>query len=83
MSWARVAAAIAKRPGLWGTAVRQARATAAPGWFRHAPFLPVPSADYLKFRLITQYGDAGHRPVADDVVKYLSWCKEWAHCAKQ
>lgn len=77
MGWVRVAAAVAARPALWPTAVRQMRRTAAPGWYRRAPFLPVPSGDYLRFRLITQYGDAVHRPEPADVVNYLAWCRQW------
>jgi hypothetical protein len=64
-----------RRPGLWTTAGRQMRRTAAPGWWRRRPFLPVPSGDYLRFRLVTQYGSADHRPEAEDVLNYLTWCK--------
>jgi hypothetical protein len=73
---ARVAAAVAARPGLWGTAVRQCRRTAPPGWWRRAPFLPVPSGDYLRFRLVTQYGDENAPIAPPDVIDYLSWCKQ-------
>ena len=65
------------RPGLWPTAVHQMRVTAAPGWYRHRPFLPVPAGEYLHFRLVTQYGDPDHRPVPADVINYLSWCRQW------
>ena len=77
MAWLRIVLAVACRPRLWSTAVRQMWRTAAPGWYRRAPFLPVPSGDYLRFRLVTQYGDAHHRPEAHDVVNYLAWCKQW------
>jgi hypothetical protein len=77
MTWLRIAAAVVVRPRLWPTAVRQMQRTAAPGWWRHAPFIPVPSGGYMKFRLVTQYGDASHRPNVDDVVAYLSWCRRW------
>jgi hypothetical protein len=73
----RVVIAVLRRPALWSTAVRQARRTAGPGWWRRPPFLPFPSGDYLRFRLVTQYGDAERRPDPDDVVHYLAWCKEW------
>jgi hypothetical protein len=81
MSWLRVAAAVAAKPQLWGTAVGQMRRTAAPGWWRRAPFLPVPAGGYLKFRLVTQYGDASHRPEPADVVHYLAWCRRWDRLA--
>ncbi|MGA0118624.1 MAG: hypothetical protein ACO3JF_09570 [Ilumatobacteraceae bacterium] len=75
-----VIGAVVTRPHLWATAVRQVARLAPRGWWKRAPFLPVPHADYLEFRLVTQYG-GGHdgprgeiRPV--DVVDYLQWCKE-------
>jgi len=75
--WIRVARAVAARPALWPTAFRQMRRMASPGWYRHAPFLPVPSGDYMHFRLVTQYGDPEHRPEPADVINYLAWCREW------
>ena len=72
---ARVAAAVVRRPGLWPTAARQWRRTTPKGWWRHRPYLPAPTGDYLRFRLVTQYGSAEHRIVAEDVLNYLSWCR--------
>ncbi len=68
-------------PSLWPTAVRQVKRLAAPGWWRRWPFLPLPSSEYLEFRMITQYGDAAHRPEVADVVNYLRWCREWDRAA--
>jgi len=76
-SWVRIGVAVLGRPRLWRTAARQMRRTTPSGWYRRAPFLPVPSGDYLRFRLVTQYGDADHRPEPADVINYLSWCREW------
>ena len=73
----KVVVAVVGRPGLWGTALRQAWRTAPVGWWRQRPFLPVPSGDYLRFRLLTQYGDATARPVPADVIAYLEWCKQY------
>lgn len=75
MGWGRVLTAVARRPDLWVTAARQARALTPPGWWHRAPYLPRPAADYLRFRLATQYGDPTHRPEPADVVQYLAWCK--------
>lgn len=69
--------AICRRPDLWPTALRQARRTAPPGWWRHRPFLPVPSGDYLRFRLQTQYGDDAATPDPGDTISYLEWCRSW------
>jgi hypothetical protein len=71
------AGAIIARPTLWPTALRQARRLASPRWWARPPFLPRPAPEYLRFRLLTQYGDPAARPVASDVVSYLQWCRQW------
>jgi hypothetical protein len=35
----------------------------------------LPDAAYLRFRLVTQYGDPAHEPDPDDVVAWLEWCR--------
>lgn len=76
-----VVGAVLRRPSVWVTAVRQVARLAPRGWWKKAPFLPVPRADYLEFRLVTQYGGGHGSPQGDiravDVVDYLQWCKEW------
>lgn len=72
--WLRAAIALARHPALWGTAVTQALRLAAPGWWRRAPFLPLPDPDYLRFRLETQYG-SDREPEPADIVTYLHWCR--------
>ena len=70
------AVAVAPHPGLWGTALRQGRRLTPRGWWRRPPFLPVPTATYLRFRLETAYGGTGDQPpAADDLVTYLRWCR--------
>ena len=75
----RVAWAVAARPSLWGTALRQWKRTTPRRWWRSSPFLPLPRRDYVEFRLVTQYGDQGHAPVPEDVLNYLMWCKRQRH----
>ena len=75
MSMVRVGAAVAVRPRLWGVALRTWRRTTPAGWWLHRPFLPVPAPEYLRFRLLTQYGDSNARANAADVVNYLAWCR--------
>jgi len=70
------AIAVAQRPGLWPTAVRQAIVLTPDRWWARRPFLPLPDRRYLRFRLVTQYGDPDHPPVASDVVDYLTWCRQ-------
>ncbi|MDZ7734035.1 MAG: hypothetical protein U5R31_14055 [Acidimicrobiia bacterium] len=74
----RAALAVARQPGLWVTALRQLRALAPPGWWRRSPYLPVPDRAYLRFRLVTMYGDPDHDPEPHDVVAYLRWCRDLA-----
>lgn len=70
--------AVARRPDLWVTAVRQLRVLARPGWWRRPPFLPLPPRDYLRFRLQTAYGGDGTGTVrGEDLVSYLRWCRAW------
>ena len=59
------------RPWLWREAVR----LVPKGWWRRRPFLPLPSRDYLAFRMETQYGRADARPDPHDLVVYLQWCR--------
>ena len=70
------ASAVLRRPELWATAVHQVVALAEPGWLRRRPHLPLPPAAYLRFRLVTAYGDADAPPAPADVVSYLSWCRD-------
>jgi hypothetical protein len=74
--WAvRAVVAVLRHPSLWWTGVRQARRLAAPGWWRRSPFLPLPDREYLRFRLVTQYGDPDHEPEPEDLLTYLRWCR--------
>jgi hypothetical protein len=43
------------------------------GWYRRIPFLPLPSREYLRWRMYTAYGDADFVPPAADVVRYARW----------
>lgn len=73
--WVRAGWAVARRPGLWPVATRQALVLARPGWWRRPPFLPLPDRAYLRFRLVTAYGGDGQPPTPEDLVAYLRWCK--------
>jgi len=73
--WVRATLLVLVRPALWITALRQAVRLARRRWWARAPFLPLPDADYLRFRFETQYGSGG-RPDPRDLVAYLEWCRE-------
>lgn len=79
--WVRALVAVGRRPELWGTAIVQLFRLARPGWWRRAPFLPLPDPEYLRFRLVTAYGDEGREPEPSDLVTYLHWCRAWPRVA--
>lgn len=74
-AFAPTARAVLARPRLWIPALRQALVLAPDGWWRRRPFLPVPSAELLGFRSITQYGSTDHPLSSTDVLDYLEWCE--------
>lgn len=83
MMSAAVVWAVVRRPSLWATALVQLIRLAPTGWWKRWPFFPRPSADYMDFRYVTQYGGQHGAHVApirtEDVLDYLRWCKEWNH----
>jgi hypothetical protein len=42
-------------------------------WYRRFPFMPVPDAAYVRWRMYTAYGDERIVPPANDVVRYARW----------
>jgi hypothetical protein len=75
--WWRATLALGRHPALWWTALGQVLRLAPGGWWRRAPFLPLPDPAYLRFRMITAYGDPDRAPEPADVVTYLHWCRAW------
>ncbi len=71
------ALAVVRHPSLWTTAVRQLFRLAPRGWWKRPPFLPLPDSSYMKFRLVTAYGDSGGEPRPEDLITYLNWCRAW------
>jgi len=47
----------------------------AKDWYRRAPFIPVPPADYMAWRAETAWGDAGHIADAESLGRYLRWVR--------
>ena len=74
---ALVARAVLPRPQLWWAALAALARLARRGWWRRPPFLPLPGADYWRFRLVTALGGTGTEESlsAADVVAYLEWCQ--------
>ena len=46
------------------------------GWYRAPPFLPVPPAEYLRWRMHTAYGDENALPPLRDVLRYARWRRD-------
>ena len=45
-------------------------------WYRHPPFMPLPPAEYLRWRMLTAYGDEDAVPPLEDVVRFARWRRE-------
>jgi len=72
-----VARELLRRPALWPTALRQIVALSPTRWWRGGARRPGPPPDYLRFRMVTQYGGTGRSMEPRDVVNYLAWCRDW------
>ena len=72
----RLAARAALRPRLAVDLVRTAWAFRRRGWYRRAPFLPIPDRAYLRWRMYTAYADEAAVPPAEDVVRFARWRRE-------
>ena len=76
-SWVRLSLALVARGlanprtavALLGVAWRFRRR----GWMRRFPFLPLPDRDYVRWRMLTAYGDENAIPPVADVVRYARW----------
>ncbi len=64
---------VARHPSLACEAIRLAAATAAPDWFRKAPFMPRPEPGYLDWRMRTAYGRPDATPTETEVEEFLRW----------
>jgi hypothetical protein len=42
-------------------------------WYRKSPFLPVPTQEYVKWRMYTAYGSEAVQTSAADLERYLLW----------
>jgi len=77
MPWPRLAATLTLRaiasPSLARDLLRVAWRLRRRGWYRRAPWLPVPSRLYVRWRMYTAYGDYDAVPPADDVIRYARW----------
>lgn len=42
-------------------------------WYRRFPFLPLPSREYMRWRMHTEYGNYDAMPTAGEIVRYTRW----------
>ncbi|HEY9516563.1 MAG TPA: hypothetical protein VIQ74_12880 [Gemmatimonadaceae bacterium] len=77
MSWFSLGTTLAiraiVRPSLAVDLLRVAWRFRRRGWYRQAPFLPIPAHEYTRWRMYTAYGDADAIPPAEDVIRYARW----------
>jgi hypothetical protein len=67
--------AVLRHPELWWSALGALHRMAGPGWWRVAPYLPLPAGQLWAFRMVTAYGQADAAPAPDDLISYLQWCR--------
>jgi hypothetical protein len=72
----RLAARALLRPRLAVDLLRTAWAFRRRGWYRRAPFLPLPDPVYLRWRMYTAYADEHAVPPVEDVVRFARWRRE-------
>lgn len=65
----QAATAVARHPGLWGTAVAAGA--------RHLPRRGRSAEPWVRFRLETAYGRERSVPTRDDLVTWLRWARAW------
>jgi len=77
MSWLGLSLQLALRtlrdPALAPALVRVGWRFRRRRWLKRPPFLPIPDRNYLRWRMLTAYGDPNAVPSADDVARYAKW----------
>ncbi len=66
---------LVRRPGLLPAALGLAWVARRRAWYRRPPFLPLPPAGYLKWRLDTAFGAEGRNVSPDALARYLLWAR--------
>ena len=71
----RFTALLVQRPLLLGPMLAAAWRFRARGWWRRAPFLPLPPRAYLEWRLETAFGSSVAVHEAAQLERYLRWTR--------
>ena len=67
---------VLRNPSVWIEGLQSARRMAPNGWWKHSPFLPIPSASYWHFRMVTVFGADGSGQLDDQqVIGFLKWSR--------
>jgi hypothetical protein len=72
----RLSARALLRPRLAIDLLRLAWSFRARRWYLHAPFLPLPPREYIRWRMFTAYGNEDAVPPVEDVVRFATWRRE-------
>lgn len=79
MTWGRLSLTLLARslvhPTLAMDLVSVAWRFRARDWNRRLPFLPLPDATYLRWRMYTAFGDADAVPSPAEVERYVRWAR--------
>jgi hypothetical protein len=62
-----------RRPRTIPHLLQAAWAFRARAWYAKPPFLPLPPASYMRWRLETAYGDPAAVPSDNEIERYLRW----------
>ena len=77
MSWSRLVLTLAARslahPPTGVALLRTGWRFRRRGWYARVPFLPLPDATYVRWRMHTAYGSDDFVPPAEDVIRYARW----------
>lgn len=77
MSWTRLALTLVARslrnPAIGLALLRVGWRFRRRGWYARFPFFPLPSGEYVRWRMHTAYGRDDAVPPADDVIRYARW----------
>lgn len=76
---ARLALRAAVRPRLAIDLLRLTWSFRARDWYRRPPFLPLPPGEYVRWRMLTAYGDEHTVPPLEDVINFARWRRETMH----
>jgi hypothetical protein len=45
-------------------------------WYREPPFLPLPPSEYVRWRMLTAYGDEDAVPSVNEVIRLARWRRD-------